>query len=172
MENAAQAVGLALALGQKTRLQVSESAVRQGLLDATWPGRLEKVSEDPRIVLDGAHNVESVKKMLEGLKRHFDYSAAHVVFASSCDKDAEGMLSEILAECKTLLLTEFHNPRATPCRVLAENIPGDSKKVVVRPDPRQALLKAVSLAGPGDLVLVMGSLFLVGELRQFALEGF
>ena len=69
MENAAQALGLAQALEKKTRLTFSESAIRQGLLDAHWPGRLEKIAEKPKVILDGAHNADSVKKMLEGLKR-------------------------------------------------------------------------------------------------------
>ena len=170
MENAALGVGLAMALGQKTRLNVSESAVRQGLLDAVWPGRLEKISEHPAIVLDGAHNVESVKKMLEGLKRHFHYSELIVIFAVSSDKDAEGMLAQIAPEAKHLLLTQFNRPRAMPCRALPEKVPSGGSKISIEENAEGALRSARSMAMPDDLILVTGSLFLVGEVRLMVRE--
>ena len=168
MENAAQAVGLAMGLGRKTHLNVSEIAIRRGVLDAGWPGRLEKVAQHPRIVLDGAHTVDSIKKMLEGLRRHFEFSGLVAVFGSSGDKDAEGMLAHLAPECRRLVLTQFQNPRAMPCRLLAEKMPTGFKEVCVEPDPPEALKQAVAQAGAEDLILVTGSLFLVAELREAA----
>ena len=169
MENAALAVALAKALTQRTRLTVSESSVRQGLLDTRWPGRLEKVSDRPRIILDGAHTVDSAQKMLRALKRHFRFSDLIVVLGLVHDKDAEGILSAVTPECRTIFLTEFQNPRAISSRELAQQAPLSLGNVVVEADPREALLKARALAGPEDLVLVTGSLYLVAHLRDFIL---
>ena len=171
MNNAAQAVGLAKALEKKSRMAVSESAVHQGLADTHWPGRLEKISEHPRVVLDGAHNVDSVKKMLEGLRRHFLFTDLTVVFGVSSDKDAEGMLREIGPECQRVILTQVHHARAVPSRALAEKVSGDAHAVFTEPDSRAALLKAKALTGPDGLVVVTGSLFLVAELRAAVMEG-
>ncbi len=165
MENAALAVGLAKALEKKTRLTLSESAVRQGLLDARWPGRLEKIAQCPKIVLDGAHNVDSVKKMLQGLKRHFKYSRLIVIFGASKDKDVEGMLRELVEEAECFIFTECRHSRAMPARVLAEYAPAGAKKVFQGSDSASALEKARCLAATDDLILVTGSLFLVGEVR-------
>ncbi len=171
MENAAQAVGLAKSLEKKTRLTVSENAVRQGLLDARWPGRLEKIDERPKIVLDGAHNVDSVKKMLEGLKRHFKFGDLIVIFGASSDKDTEGMLRELQKESECFVFTECRHPRAVPVRVLAEKAKDKSREIFQEPSSAVALEKARSLADPEDLILITGSLFLVGELRTAILEG-
>lgn len=171
IENAAQAAGLAMALTKKTRLTVSESAVRQGLADARWPGRLEKISERPRILLDGAHTVDSIRKMLEGIKRHFRFSDLIVVFACSADKDAKGMLEAVVPECQCVIITQFEGPRAMPCRELAQRVPAETTEVFVEQDNHLALAKARSLAGPDDLILICGSLFLVSELRTALIEG-
>ena len=171
LENAALAVGLSQALTTRTRLTVSESAVRQGLLDARWPGRLEKISEDPKVVLDGAHTVDSIRRLLESLRRHFSFSGLLVVFAVSKDKPAETMLAEIGQEPKHLILTEFKGPRAMPCRELSEKVPGNVSGVSVEPEAHAAFLQARTLAGPEDLILITGSLFLVAELRAAILGG-
>lgn len=168
LQNAAQAIGLAKALESRTRLAVSEEAVRQGVLDVRWPGRLEKVSEGPCIVLDGAHNVDSVRKMLQGLKRHFRFSDLVVVYGSSSDKDARGMLAEIADEAACVVVTQAAHARASGASELARVFENGAKKkqVFVEPVLRQALKKARSLADAEDLVLVTGSLYLVAEARQ------
>jgi dihydrofolate synthase/folylpolyglutamate synthase len=171
MENAAQAVGLAKALEKKTRLVLSESAVQQGLLDARWPGRLEKMEGRPKIVLDGAHNLDSIKRMLEGLKRHFKFSGLIVIFGSSNDKDTKGMLRELAGVAKNFIFTECRHPRAMPVRVLNENAPSEFKEISQEPSSSAALQKARQIAGSDDLILVTGSLFLVGEVRSLVLEG-
>ena len=171
MENAAQAVGLAKALEKRTRLVLSESAVRQGLVDARWPGRLEKVAERPAVVLDGAHNVDSVKKMLEGLKRHFKFSDLIVVFGASNDKDVDVMLQELAKGAKSFVFTECRHPRALSARVLAESAKDKGPEIHQADSSAWALKKARSLAGPDDLILVTGSLFLLGEVRGPVQEG-
>ena len=171
MENAAQAVALAKALEKKTRLTISEAAIKQGLADARWPGRLEKVSDRPRTLLDGAHTVESIKKVLEGLKRHYRFSDLIVIFACASDKDAGGMLQAIAAETECVILTEIGGSRSVSSRELAEKIPSTDKEIIQEPDPKAALDKARSLAGPQDLILVTGSLYLVAMIREAVIGG-
>lgn len=166
LQNAAQAIGLAKALGDKTRLSVTEDAVRQGVLDAHWPGRLEKIGERPRIVLDGAHNVDSARKMLDGLKRHFHYASLVVVFGSSSDKDVCGVLAEITKEADCLVMTQAVNPRAMPTDQMMRLMDTNTKEVFEESSIKQALKKARSLATADDLILVTGSLYVVAEARQ------
>ena len=165
LQNAAQAIGLAKALGDKTRLSVSEDAVKQGVLDARWAGRLEKVGDRPRIVLDGAHNTDSVRKMLDGVKRHFHFSSLIVVFGSSSDKDVDGMLQGITAEADRLVLTQARHPRALPVPEILSRFEGATKKVYSENTPAEAIKKARSLASADDLILITGSLYLVAEAR-------
>lgn len=172
LDNAAAAIGLAKALEKKTRLKISEGAIRQGILDAKWPGRLEKISDKPKIILDGAHNVDSMQKLLDALPSHFQYSDLIVVFAASQDKDVEGMMKVLIGHTSCLILTQFDSPRVMPAKKiysLLENEP--EKEVFVETECVSAMAKARSLAGPDELILVTGSLYLVGEVRKHVLGG-
>src|SRR3989338_2737916 len=163
--NAAQAVGLAKAFEKKTRFKISDSAVRQGIADARWPGRLEKIDESPLVVLDGAHNPESVKKLIAGLKRHLTYEKLFVVFGVSSDKDLEGILGELMPELSCLIVTEFESPRALKTHLIAHAAESYGKDIVIEENPLAAYDKARALASSNDLVLVTGSLYLVGEIK-------
>jgi len=171
LQNAAQAIGLAKALEKKTRLTVSDDAIKQGVLDARWPGRLEKVGDRPPLVLDGAHNVDSVRKMLDGLKRHFHFTELIVVFGSSSDKDLSGMLAEIAPETECLIVTQARHPRAMPASQIAQALDGSPKEVLVEPDLEKALKRARSLSASDGLVIVTGSLYLVADARQILFGG-
>ncbi|MGH7198826.1 MAG: bifunctional folylpolyglutamate synthase/dihydrofolate synthase [Candidatus Omnitrophota bacterium] len=166
MENAALAVGLAKGLEEKTRLRISGSAVRQGILDARWPGRLEKVSDSPKIVLDGAQNAESMRKLVVALKRHFAFERLIAVLGVSGDKDLEGILGELAPEAAVIVATQAASPRARAAREIFEIARERAKETVVEPDAWRALQKAKAAAGPHDLVLVTGSLFLIGEIKM------
>lgn len=166
IQNAAAAVGLAKAFEKKTRAKISEIAVRQGLAAAEWPGRMEKVGDDPKVILDGAHNVDSVKKLFLALKRHFSFQRLIVVFAVSEDKDWKGMLGEIFSETEYVIFTRTKNPRAADPRVLAEAARSLGKNVSVEMSAAAALDEARKMASKEDLILVMGSLFLIGELKS------
>ncbi len=172
LDNAAIAIGLAKALEKKTRLKISEGAIHQGILDARWPGRLEKVWDKPKIVLDGAHNVDSMQKLLDALPAHFRYSDLVVVFAASQDKDIEGMMKIILSRTSCVVLTQFNSPRAMPAKKIYSILEKElEKEVFIEAECVQAVAKARSLAGVDDLILVTGSLYLVGEVREHVLGG-
>ncbi len=166
IQNAALAIGLAKSLETKTRLKISEKAVRQGILDVGWPGRMEVLDNAKvKIVLDGAHNPESMKRLVEGLKRHFVFEKLITVLGISADKDLEGIVKELALDTFIFIATQTKNPRALAARAVAETIKAASKKVFVEEEPLAALQKAKSIAGPQDLILVTGSLFLLGELK-------
>ena len=167
IQNAALAIGLAKSLETKTRLKISEKAVRQGILDVGWPGRMEVLDNAKvKIVLDGAHNPESMKRLVEGLKRHFVFEKLVTVLGISADKDLEGIVKELALDTFIFIATQTKNPRALAARAVAETIKAASKKVFVEEEPLAALQKAKSIAGPQDLILVTGSLFLIGELKS------
>jgi dihydrofolate synthase/folylpolyglutamate synthase len=168
LDNAAVAIGLAKGFEMKTHFKISEEAVRRGVLDAHWPGRLERVADRPIVVLDGAQNPESVQKLLAAVKRHFTYSKLCVVFGVSSDKDAASMLTEILPKAHLVLATRSSNPRALDPNVLADLVEGAANLRPVE-DLVQAFGEARAEAGEDGLVLVTGSLFLVAEIRKLVL---
>ena len=167
IENAAIAVGLAKGLEAKTRLSVSEGAVRQGVLDARWPGRLEKVRENPKVILDGAHNAESARRMMEGVSRHFAPSRVVAVVGAASDKDLPGILKELAPVARFVIGTSFDSPRALSAEAVSVCAQELGLETMNEPKAGEALKKAVSMARKGEIVLVTGSLYLIGEVKRF-----
>ncbi len=170
IENAALAIGLSKALALKTRFEVSESAVKQGVLDASWPGRLEKIAESPQTVLDGAHNRDSLQKALAALRRHFHFSKLIVILAISSDKDVEGMLEVLAAEDAEVIITQFHGVRAFPAEELAERAGRHLKNSHLEEKMEDAWSRAKVLASADDLILATGSLYFISEIKKHELN--
>ena len=163
--NAATAIGAVDAL-RLYNVFVSASAVKEGVEKAEWPGRLEVISTDPMIVVDGAQNVASSLALMKALKRHFSFRNLILVLGISKDKDINGICGVLSKEASRVILTRANNPRAADPQVLRKHIRG--KPVETFQDSKDALRRISSLTGKNDLALVTGSLFLVGEVREAA----
>lgn len=165
LENAAMAIGLAWGVGEKLRVKISDAAVKQGVLDVSWPGRLEKISDRPRTLVDGAHTKDSMRRLLEGLSRHFHYSRLVIVLGLAEDKDVTAILDELLPASDAVIATESGHTRALPAAKIAEAAEGLDKPVRVEKDFETALAAARAEAGEDGLVVVTGSLYLVARAR-------
>lgn len=174
--NAAIAVELAAqawrALGRPGSLP--PDAVRSGLAGVRWPGRLERVASD--LLLDCAHNVEGARALAAALPALSGGSPIALVVSVVRDKDSAGVLAELAPAAATVIATQSSNPRSTPAPELAAAAraalagAGASKvNVQAVPDPLLALNLARRYVGHGGLVVVAGSIFLVGEVRAHVL---
>jgi dihydrofolate synthase/folylpolyglutamate synthase len=124
------------------------------------PGRLERRSESPLEIWDGAHNLAGVGYLLPRLPtRRFT-----VVASILGDKDSEAMLAALSAVGDALIATRSSNPRALPADELAAQARRHFARVEVEPEPAAALAEARGLAGPTGAVLVAGSLYLLADL--------
>ena len=163
--NATLAIGMAYVL-RRAGLLIPEAAIRRGVETATWPGRLECVAQQPFIMLDGAQNVASVEALLRGLDRHYIPKPYACVLGVSSDKPVDGMLELLGPVCQTFIVTAVDHPRAVDPDVLADAVRRLGGEVVVERAPQQALETARRCVGSGGTVLVTGSLYLVGSIRQ------
>jgi dihydrofolate synthase/folylpolyglutamate synthase len=174
LENAAAAVAAVDAL-RTSGVAVDDAALRDGLAAARWPARLQVVGERPWLVVDGAHNADSLARLLAALRRHFTYGRLALVLGLMADKDLAGIAREIAQDHVALVVTTAaRNPRAmAPERIvaaLAEAAPGLA--VQTAPGIAEAVTLALGAMGPGDLLCVTGSLYLAGEaLRHFVAHG-
>jgi dihydrofolate synthase / folylpolyglutamate synthase len=168
LENAAVAVTAMEIAAERGTFRLSEKAVRDGLEKTRWPGRFEVVRRRPvPLVLDGAHNVDSMQKLVAALDEEFPNRAPlAVVFACAADKDIEGMLKVIAPRTQFFVATGSGNPRAVPPRELARLARkcGAGRAVAVK-DMNKALAQATAAAGQDGLVAVTGSLYLVGRAK-------
>ncbi len=138
-----------------------------GLAHTKWPGRLEIVGRQPLVIVDGAHNPDSATSLARELAPLASWNKPVFVVACSADKDISGLLAPLATMAKCLVLTRYtkSSRSATTEQLFQALPPGLSAKVVEEPDPIKAKELAIHLAGPEGVVVITGSLFLVGELR-------
>ena len=151
---------------QTQGLPISAAAMRQGLQQVQWEGRLETVSRQPCIVLDGAHNRDSARCLREALMTCYQYRRLILVLGISANKNLEGIIDELLPLAAMTVATRAMVPRAAPPQRVADlgakwNVP-----VIVEEDTEHALTLAIAATQPDDLLLVTGSLYLVGDAKR------
>jgi dihydrofolate synthase/folylpolyglutamate synthase len=148
---------------------ISEAAVRVGLERVSWPGRLETVLERPKVILDGAHNVEGVNALTAELRTLSKRNRVRLVFGAMHDKDWRSMLRELTGVAERIVLTRIAMPRSAEPEALAEAISGRAVAQIIE-DPVQAVRFALEESSEEDIVVVAGSLYLLGEVRPFLTE--
>jgi dihydrofolate synthase/folylpolyglutamate synthase len=164
LENAACALA-ALELAVDGGVRVEDGAIRNGLRDVRWPGRLELAGRKPDILLDGAHNPQAA----EALAVHL--TALHtkliLVVGMMCDKDIGGVLFHLAAVpgVSHMILTRAAHPRAAALEDLACAGTHLGIPIQIAPTVEEAFAHARALAGPDDTICVTGSLLVVGEAK-------
>ena len=168
-ENAAVAVLSAEILGE-SGLSISPEHIRKGLASAVVPGRMELAGQQPKILLDSAHNpAASVRAAatVAWLKRERAFGKVHLLFGILGDKDLRNVLGPMFEVADTLTFTQPTTERALSVEKAQKKVAALAKKkglsFISRPE--NALRTALKLAGKKDLVWVTGSMYLVGEVR-------
>jgi dihydrofolate synthase / folylpolyglutamate synthase len=146
-----------------------EQVLRQGLRNVRWPARIDVVEHNPTIVVDGAHNADSMEKLLLALHDSFALHRLIVVLSLTRDKDLVG-IARALAHVDVVILTRMVNPRAATIESMqgafAEHAPHVA--TYTTQDSRAAMNLALDLAGSSDLICATGSLYLAGEVLRWA----
>ena len=137
---------------------ISDEAILDGLLNAHWKGRFEKVSDEPLIILDGAHNAHGIAALKESAK-HLP-QPIFVVFSALKDKETDKMIHGMLDVTSHLIVTEFEFYRASTVDQMAKDFPVEKIK-----DAKEAIEKAIHRSRGGSL-LITGSLYFISEVRQ------
>ena len=142
--------------------------IAAGLRSVLWPGRMEYVPGKPDMLLDGAHNRASMERLMEALAHYFPGWRMVIVFACAADKDVDGMLTVLAQKAAgaPVVFTKSRSPRASaPADLAARFAAHGGAGAETAPDLPAALATARGLAGPGGMVVVAGSLYLVGEAK-------
>lgn len=164
LDNAAVAIQIAESLG------LDEQAIYVGIQTAHHDGRLELVSIAPPILIDGAHNIAAMRSLSTHLTR-FGRKPLTIVFGAMRDKRADEMISILQEISDTLILTRAQNIRsADPEDLLNRNAPTGASKIRITPNSRDALRLAIDLTPSNGLIVVTGSLYLVGEVRRQVID--
>jgi dihydrofolate synthase/folylpolyglutamate synthase len=146
-----------------------EAALRQGFRSVYWSARLEIIRQRPTIIVDGAHNGDSIQKLMQSLHEIFTYRRLIVVLGINADKDLGSIIQQLIG-CDSVILTRALNPRAATLENMHDLFTQFAPLVTVHEadESRVAMDLAVSLATPDDLICATGSLYLAGEILRWA----
>ncbi len=152
---------------------VDETAVRQGLQEVRWPGRLEFFPDlhwqdrSRPVLFDGAHNPAGVESLIAALHDGFVYEKLVMVWASMGDKDFQSCVAKISPLCHRMIFARPENMRSATPEQLCLALPEEAReKCLAASSVQDALRMAYDLAGPADLICVAGSLYLIGKARS------
>ena len=144
-------------------VRVTDEAVRRGLTEAEWPGRLERFSQaGVDILLDAAHNPAGARALASHLEE-IGWNRVTLVFGAMRDKDVPSILQTLMPFCESIVCTTAPTPRALPASEIAALAVGMAARVEAIDDPQTAIARAVALGRP---VVAAGSIFLIGPLRD------
>lgn len=156
----------ALACLSRNGFTIPKECIYKGIADAVWVGRFTKVSDEPLIFIDGAHNEAAANKLSETLEIYFTNKKITYIMGVLEDKEYDKILDIMLPHANTVLTITPNNPRALSAEALAEKINAKGVTSKSFASVRDALIDAIECAGKDSVVLVFGSLYYLGEVLQ------
>jgi dihydrofolate synthase / folylpolyglutamate synthase len=142
-------------------LTPTHAEIAAGLAAVRWPGRLQVVCERPLVILDGAHNAAGIEALVAEVRACAAGRRVRVLFGVMRDKGWQSMLRALGDVAADVVLTRPRQPRSVPPETLAAAVTG---AVQVIEDPEEAYRALLASSGPDDVVIVTGSLFLIGDV--------
>ncbi|WP_433945879.1 bifunctional folylpolyglutamate synthase/dihydrofolate synthase [Paenibacillus sp. SN-8-1] len=176
-KNAAGVMMVLEVLRQYMAFVLEDEDVTAGFRDTFWAGRMERVSDEPLIVIDGAHNPEGAETLAKSIQENFQYNKLNLMMGMLSNKHHHAYLKHILPIVDTLILTEPDFRRAMEAQNLYELVqqlrdtaakPG--LEVIVERDWKAALELLKSRTEREDLGVVSGTLYLISDVRAALLH--
>jgi dihydrofolate synthase / folylpolyglutamate synthase len=161
--------GLALAMLDKlkeTGFEIDNEKATKGLDQVSLLGRMEMICQDPRIMIDGAHNAASIQALIHAIGQNIPYDSMVVIFGCNSDKDVPGMLNQLQYGADKVIFTRSNSPKAMSPGELAE-LYGEvcNKMCQTSSSLGEALQIANSAVSREDLICITGSFYLIGQAK-------
>lgn len=165
LEGDFQGENIAISVKAGEILGFEEKDIIEGIENAVWKGRMERIG---KFLLDGCHNPHAVKSFTASLK-NFDCGELIIIFGVMKDKNVAGMIKN-LPSAKSYIAVSIENERSLPPQKIVEIGSKMGKKFITAKNLREAIKKAENIAGKNDIICVVGSLYLVGEALKILNE--
>ena len=148
-------------------LNLTTDLVQKALASVEWPGRLQLLStggDRPTVLVDGAHNVDSARKLAVALVTNYSFRKLYLILGVTADKDIAGILKSLLPQADYVIVTASSHPRACPADELLALAEQLGFQIHASPSVIEAVETCWNLASANDLICVTGSIFVVGDL--------
>lgn len=165
-ENLKTALATLEILRKSGAVKLDREALYEGLKRARQPGRFEVISEDPLVIIDGAHNEAGAQALQETMAQHFAGKKILLVAGILADKEIDSIVKFLTKITDHIIVTEPDNPRKLAAEKLAEHVAEFGAAAEAVPDVEAAVHRAKELADGYDVILFAGSLYLIGDVRR------
>ncbi len=149
---------------------LSDEVVSRGLKVTVWPGRMEILGHDPLIIIDGAHNLHGAISLKETTERLLHDHHVIGIIGVLADKDVDNILDTLLPLLDEVIVTEPNSPRRMKYGELLEKVKKTQRNSKGFERILEAVIDAKSRAKKDDVILIFGSLYMIGEVRSILSE--
>ncbi|NLK95382.1 MAG: bifunctional folylpolyglutamate synthase/dihydrofolate synthase [Clostridiales bacterium] len=146
--------------------EITSEEIKEGILKVKWIGRLEILKRNPFIVIDGAHNIQGITSLNNNINKYFKYKNLYLVLGILADKEVEKMVEVIVKNAKKVYALTPHNDRAESSEELRKIILKYNNNCLAYSDYNEALKSVINEADKEDLILISGSLYMIGDVRK------
>lgn len=160
----------ACAVLRERGISLSDEAIRTGLKNAHWAGRMEICGNDPLVLLDGAHNADGILQLANSIKTYFNEKKVTLILGVLGDKEYNKMAELILPHADAVILTEPHSERKLDVFSLARSISDHEGTIYTEKEIEAAFEKALSITPAEGIILCCGSLYMIGAMRTYILN--
>jgi len=153
-------------LCEEEKILLNKKLIEKSLEDVRWIGRLEVLKKNPTIIIDGAHNIDGIKSLRKNIKKYFKYNKIYLLLGILADKQVEEMIKEITPMAEKVYALTPHSERAELSEDLKNEILKYNANTIALESYEEAFNSALREAKEDDLILISGSLYMIGDMRK------
>ena len=153
-------------LNNKNIIDISIANIVKSIKNVSWKGRLEVLSNNPYVVIDGAHNIQGIETLSRNIKKYFKYENLYLILGILADKDVEEMIKIITPMAKKVYAVTPNSIRGELAESLKDEVIKFNKNCKAFDKYEEAYLEALNDASEKDLILASGSLYMIGDMRK------
>lgn len=145
--------------------KLNMESIVKSIATVRWNGRLEIMSNSPYVVIDGAHNIQGITQLNKNINKYFEYKDMYLILGILADKDVEHMVKVITPKAKKVFTVTPNSMRAETAEELMNEVKKYNESCEAYNDYKNAFEDALKLCKKDDLLLISGSLYMIGEMR-------
>lgn len=145
---------------------ITDESIRKGLKNTKWPGRIEKIKEEPIFIIDGAHNEDGARSLAKAIENNFKDRKLTLIIGMLQDKDIDGVIDILIPHFNKVITTTPDNPRAIDCNILKHKISNYVENVVSKQSIEEAVQYTLNNSSKDDIIIAAGSLYMIGAVRS------
>ena len=170
IKNSIVALNVIEYLNNINKINIPMESIKKGLKETKWPGRLEKISENPLFIIDGAHNQEGAKALQGLIEKNLKDKNKTLIIGMLEDKDVDTVLDLLIPKFNRVITTTPNSPRAMDAQKLKEKVQKYNIEVISKKDIKEAVKFAQKTLNEDDVIISAGSLYMIGEIRTLILN--